>query len=221
MWHCKYFYFHSWQWCDSPKSVTHNVSCWIRLLWSQCWSNPSKEATTWQLSLFEDPFCPLPVTGMYTQQSEKVTMNYTIAVNLLLHTFSLYKICWPFYCFSMLSKATTRTGIDIVLSVVYASLYKRCLTLNRLLSSLLLLLLYIWFVSLISWDPSAGWLSSSRLKMLNLPSCHYSRFLRVSWSSVQSQDDFEQAETSSWAGSEYSKHQPALPNCTFQSARLK
>ena len=106
----------------------------------QCWSNPSKEATTWQLSLFEDPFCPLPVTGMYTQQSEKVTMNYTIAVNLLLHTFSLYKICWPFYCFSMLSKATTRTGIDIVLSVVYASLYKRCLTLNRLLSSLLLLL---------------------------------------------------------------------------------
>ena len=48
-----------------------------------------------------------------------------------------------------------------------------------------------------------------------------SRFMRVSWSSVQSQDDFEQAETSSWAGSAYSKHQPALPNCTFQSARLK
>lgn len=50
----------------------------------------------------------------------------------------------------------THTGGDIVLSVVCASVYKRCLTLNRLLSLLLLLLLFIWFVSLISWDPSAG-----------------------------------------------------------------
>ena len=190
----------------------------MRLLWSQCWSNPSKEATTWQLSLFEDPFCPLPVIEMYKQQTEKVTINCTVAVNLLLHT-SLYKICWPFYCFSMFSKGTTHTLALTLFYQLSMQVYTSCVShstgcYHYYDCYYCSFGLWVSFLGIQVQDDfhQAGW---------ECWACQYSRFLSVSWSSVQSPDDFKQAETSSWAGSAYSKYQPALPNCTFQSARLK